>query len=160
LMWAKVALEVTSKFKNVIFIYIGDGPLRKKVENMVLKNKRIKILGWKNNVAKILSEMDIFFLPSRWEGLPLSVLEGMASGLPVVASRVDGTTEVVIDSATGYLLPPDDFSGYVEKLSELIRDGKKRRGMGKKGRERVKKSFSYEKMIERNFGLYESLGLT
>jgi glycosyltransferase involved in cell wall biosynthesis len=159
LMWAKVALEVTSKFKNVIFVYIGDGPLRKEVENLVLSNKRIKILGWRDNITAVLSEIDIFFLPSRWEGLPLSVLEAMASGLPVVASGVDGTTEAVIDSVNGYLLPPDDLDGYVRKLGELIRDGRKRKKMGNKGRERVKKSFSYEKMIEKTFSLYKSLGL-
>ncbi len=158
LMWARVSIEITSKFRDVVFVYIGDGPLRKSVEDLISDNSSIKLLGWKSNIAHILSEMDIFFLPSRWEGLPLSVLEAMVCGLPVVASAVDGTTEAVLDSVTGYLVPPDDLSGYVEKLSELICDENKRKIMGRKGRERVKKHFSYKKMIEKVFYIYGSLG--
>ena len=158
IMWAKVALEITSRFNNVIFFYVGDGPLRNKVESLLSSEKRVKLLGWRKDVADLLPEMDIFFLPSRWEGLPLSVLEAMASGLPVVASRVDGTVEAVIDSQTGYLLSPDDFKGYVEKLSKLISDKKKRDTMGKKGRYRVEKYFSYRKTVEKVFYLYEYLG--
>jgi len=159
-MWAKVSLEVTSRFGNVEFIYIGGGPLRKSVEKLLQANKRIKILGWRNDIADVLPDMDIFFLPSRWEGLPLSVLEAMASALPVVASAVDGTTEVVLDAVTGYLLAPDDLKGYVDKLGELIEDTDKRRGMGKEGRARVKKCFSYKNMIGKVFYIYGSLGFT
>ncbi len=158
MMWAKVALEITSKFNNVIFVYIGDGPLRRRVEDLLLSNKRIKILGWRDDIADILSRMDVFFLPSRWEGLPLSVLEAMACGLPVVASAVDGTIEAVIDSVTGYLLSPDDLNGYVERLGELIQNKKKRDIMGGKGRGRVKKYFSYKEMIEKVFYIYGYLG--
>ncbi len=157
-MWAKVALEVTSRFGNVEFVYIGDGPMRRSVEKSVQGNRRIKILGWRNDISDLLPDTDIFFLPSRWEGLPLSVLEAMASALPVVASAVDGTTEVVLDSVTGYLLAPDDLNGYVERLGELIEDTKKRRKMGREGRERVKKCFSYENMIRKVFYIYRSLG--
>ena len=159
IMWAKTAMEITSNFSNVRFFYIGDGPLRKQAENLLEGNKNIKILGWRSDISDLLSEMDIFFLPSRWEGLPLSVLEAMACGLPVVASAVDGTKEVVLDSITGYLLPPDDLKGYVEKLSELICDGQKRELMGGRGRERVKNNFSYKKMIKKVFYIYKSLGL-
>lgn len=158
IMWARVALEVTSKFNDVMFVYVGDGPLRSKVESLLSSNKRVKILGWRNDVANLLSEMDVFFLPSRWEGLPLSVLEAMASNLPVVASRVDGTVEAVIDSETGYLLSPNDLKGYVEKLGELIKNKEKRDVMGRKGRRRVEKDFSYRKMIEKVFYIYGYLG--
>ena len=158
LMWAKVALEVTSKFDNVEFLYIGDGPLKKMVEDLIKGNKKIKILGWSNKVPDFLSDMDIFFLPSRWEGLPLSVLEAMASGLPVVASRVDGTPEAVLDTVTGYLLESNDLGGYVERFGELIYDKKKRETMGRDGRSRVENYFSYERMIERVFNVYGQLG--
>ncbi len=158
LMWAKVALEVTSRFRNAEFIYIGDGPMRRSVEKLVQENRRIKILGWRNDIANLLPDMDIFFLPSRWEGLPLSVLEAMASALPVVASAVDGTTEVVLDSITGYLLTPDDLNGYIERLGELIEDANKRKKMGREGRERIKKCFSYKNMIGKVFYIYGSLG--
>ena len=160
LMWAKVALKITSKFNNVEFLYIGDGPLRKIAEDLIKENKRIKILGWNNNVSGFLSDMDIFFLPSRWEGFPLSVLEAMASGLPVVASRVDGTPEAVLDLETGYLLETNDLDGYIKSLEELILDKKKRESMGKCGRRRVEDYFSYERMIEKVFDVYGQLGFT
>ena len=159
LMWAETALKLTSEFDNVKFFYIGDGPLRKQVEYLLGENKSIKILGWRSDIGGLLSEMDIFFLPSRWEGLPLSVLEAMACGLPVIASAVDGTKEVIIDSATGYLVDPDDLRAYINRLSELIRDEKKRKIMGERGRERVEKHFSYHKMIKKVFDIYKSLGL-
>ncbi|MEJ2356275.1 MAG: glycosyltransferase [candidate division WOR-3 bacterium] len=159
LMWAKTAIEVTSEFDNVKFFYIGDGPLRKQVEYLLGENKSIKIMGWRRDIFKLLSEMDVFFLPSRWEGLPISVLEAMACGLPVIASAVDGTKEVIIDSVTGYLVGPDDLRDYIEKLRKLIRDEKKRKIMGERGRERVKKHFSYHKMLKKVFYIYKSLGL-
>ena len=157
-VWAKVALEVTSGFNNVVFIFIGDGPMRRSVERLIWKNKRIEILGWRNDIDDLLPDMDIFFLPSRWEGLPLSVLEAMAASLPVVASSVDGTTEVVLDNVTGYLLAPDDLNGYVEKLGELIKDENKRKKMGVLGRERVGEYFSYKNMIGKVFYIYGYLG--
>ncbi|MCK4421827.1 glycosyltransferase family 4 protein [candidate division WOR-3 bacterium] len=157
LIWAEVALKVTSLFSNVFFLYIGDGHLREKVEEMISGEMRIKLLGWRDNVPEILSGMDIFFLPSRWEGLPRTVLESMASGLPVVASAVDGTKEAVLDSITGYLVSPDDIDGYVDRLTELIKDEEKRRMMGMKGRERVVRYFSYDWMIQQTLGVYRAI---
>jgi glycosyltransferase involved in cell wall biosynthesis len=158
--WAEVAKKVVNKYPETKFIYVGDGPLRKKTERLVRGYERIKFTGWKEDIQKILGEIDIFFLPSRWEGLPRTVLEAMASNLPVVASSVDGTTEVVLDSITGYLLSVDDLNGYVEKLGRLIRDKDKRREMGRKGRERVVKYFYYKNMIKKTLKVYESLELT
>lgn len=160
LIWAKVAKKVVSKYPEVEFIYVGDGPLKNKTKKLVGDSKRIKFPGWQEDIPKILKGMDIFFLPSKWEGLPRTVLEAMASGLPVVASSVDGTAEAVLDSITGYLLPPDDLKGYIEKLEELIKDSEERRKMGEKGRERVEKYFSYEEMIKKTINIYKSLGFT
>ncbi len=157
-IWAEVAKKVSDKYQNVRFIYVGEGPLKKKTEERIGDLKRIEFLGWKENIPDILNGLDIFFLPSRWEGLPRTVLEAMASGLPVVASAVDGTNEVVVDSVTGYLLSPDDLNGYVERLGELIQNKKKRDIMGREGRGRVKKCFSYKKMIEKIFYIYGYLG--
>ncbi len=159
-IWAEVARKVSYKYPEVKFIYVGEGPLKKKTEELIGDSKRIKFLGWKENIPKILQGIDIFFLPSKWEGLPRTVLEAMASGLPVVASSVDGTSEAVLNSVTGYLLPPCDLEGYVEKLSELIRNEKKRKKMGKEGRERVKNFFCYKKMIKKTMKIYKSLGFT
>jgi glycosyltransferase involved in cell wall biosynthesis len=157
-VWVEVAKRIVEKYPDARFIYLGEGPLKKKAKELVGVSERIEFLGWKRDIPRILEEIDIFFLPSRWEGLPRTVLEAMASGIPVVAAAVDGTLEAVSDSVTGYLLPPDDLEGYVEKLSELIEDESKRIEMGKKGRKRVEKFFCYDKMIKKTLMVYKSLG--
>ncbi len=157
IIWAKVAKKVTSRYPNVIFIYIGDGPLRNEVSKIVSNNDRVKLFGWRDDIPELLSKMDIFFLPSRWEGLPRTVLEAMASGLPVVASCVDGTSEVVKESLTGYLVSPDDTERYANKLSVLVEDKNLSERMGKRGRERVEKYFSYDNMIRTTLDLYRKL---
>lgn len=159
-MWVEVANRIVGKFPKVKFIYVGDGPLKKKTEERIDDFERIKILSWQEDIPEILRKTDIFFLPSRWEGLPRTVLEAMATGIPVVASCVDGTKEAVLDSVTGYLLSPSDSDGYVEKLSELIRNERKRKEMGTEGRKRVEKLFCYEKMIKKTMNVYKSLGFT
>lgn len=153
-IWASVAKKVTSIHPNVTFIYIGDGPLRDEISKMISDNDHIKLLGWRNDIKELLNTANIFFLPSRWEGLPRTILEAMASGLPVVASCVDGTPEVVKDLVTGYIVSPDDIEGYVEKLSVLIEDRDERKRMGKRGRERVRKYFSYDSMIQTTMKIY------
>lgn len=157
IVWAKVAIDVTSKFPNVTFIYIGDGPLRADISKIISKNDRIKLLGWRDDIPDLLNKMDIFFLPSRWEGLPRTVLEAMASGLPVVASCVDGTPEVVKESLTGFLVNPDDIDSYINKLEVLIKDKNLRIKMGKDGREKVKKYFSYNNIIKKTINLYNQI---
>lgn len=157
IVWASVAKKVTSIHPNVTFIYIGDGPLRDEISKMISDNDHIKLLGWRDDIKELLNMANIFFLPSRWEGLPRTILEAMASGLPVVASRVDGTPEVVKDLVTGYIVSPDDIEGYVEKLSVLIEDRDERNSMGMRGRERVRKYFSYDSMIQTTIKIYREL---
>lgn len=158
-MWAEVAKKIVGKYPKTNFIYVGNGPLKNKTEELIGDSEKIKLLSWQEDIPQILRGIDIFFLPSRWEGLPRTVLEAMASGIPVVASSVDGTKEAVLDSVTGYLLPPSDLGGYVEKLSELIGNEEKRKKMGIEGRKRVEKLFCYKKMIKKTMKLYKSLGL-
>lgn len=157
IVWAKVAKKVTSQYPNVTFIYIGDGPLRAEISKMISDNDQIKLLGWRDDIPDLLNKMDIFFLPSRWEGLPRTVLEAMASGLPVVASCVDGTPEVVKESLTGFLVFPDDIESYINKLEVLIKDKNLRIKMGKEGRENVKKYFSYNNIIKKTINLYNQI---
>lgn len=156
-IWAKVALKVTSKYPNVSFIYAGDGPLFDKVSKMIYSNNRIKLLGWIDHLPELLSKVDIFFLPSRWEGMPRTVLEAMTSSLPVVASNVNGTTEIVKQELTGFLVSADDIEGYINKLEVLIRDENLRVKMGKEGRDRVGKYFDYKNIIKKTVSLYNQL---
>ena len=157
LVWAVVAKKLVRKFNNVEFHYLGDGVLRSKVEEIIGNSPRIYLHGWLKNSYRWYKKFDIYFLPSRWEGLPLTILEAMAHKLPVVSSNVDGNTEAVIDGLTGYSCNPDNIECYIYYLSELINNDKKRKKMGENGREIVKENFSRNKMIKNTLNLYQSL---
>ena len=104
-------------------IFVGDGETRPALEAEVYRlnlRNRVGFLGERRDVAQILSACHIFALPTRWEGFPLSILEAMRAGLPVVASNVGGVAEAVIDSKTGFLAPCGDEFAFRARLRELI----------------------------------------
>jgi glycosyltransferase involved in cell wall biosynthesis len=99
----------------------------------------------------------VFVLPSLWEGLPGSVLEAMAAGLPVVGTDVNGTREVVVDGETGLLVPPDDVDALTDALRTLFADASLRRAMGRRGRERAEREYSIAALVERKAQLLREL---
>jgi glycosyltransferase involved in cell wall biosynthesis len=113
--------------------------------------------GHRTDVPEILQALDIFVLPSNWEGLPNAVLEAMAAGLPVVATRVGGVPEVVVEGQTGILVPPRDPNALADALLTLLRDPNLRRRMGQAGRQRVQEYFSVDQMVSKTETLYEQL---
>jgi len=119
----KLAGAIKKDFPNAKFILVGDGILRKKVCALINKlnlKEQIILTGWRNDIASILSCLDVFVLTSLWEGLPIAVLEAMAAGLPVVATDTGGISEVVLHGKTGYLVKPRDVQALQDRLSELL----------------------------------------
>ncbi len=119
----KLAGAIKKDFPNAKFILVGDGILRKKVCALINKlnlKEQIILTGWRNDIASILSCLDVFVLTSLWEGLPIAVLEAMAAGLPVVATDTGGISEVVLHGKTGYLVKPRDVGALQDKLEELL----------------------------------------
>jgi glycosyltransferase involved in cell wall biosynthesis len=102
---------------------------------------------------------DLFVLPSRWEGCPNAVLEAMAAGLPVVATTVGGTPELVVDGETGRLAPPGSPGMLAVAIRELLADPVRARAMGEAGRRRVAESFSVARMVREHEALYERLAV-
>jgi glycosyltransferase involved in cell wall biosynthesis len=109
---------------------------------------RVHFLGWHDNVPAVLARADVMALTSNSEGLPVSVLEAMALGKPVLATAVGGTGEAVRDGIDGILLRPDDAQGFAEALDRL-RDTGTRLRMGQAGRARVEAEFSLTRQVER-----------
>jgi glycosyltransferase involved in cell wall biosynthesis len=101
--------------------------------------------------------MDVFVLASIWEGMPNAALEAMAVGLPVVATGVGGTPEVVADGETGLLVPPRDPDGLSQAIARMLHDPELWRRMGQAGRRRVGQRFSVERMVRQTERLYEEL---
>lgn len=127
----------------------GDGPYRPVLESLATEMgiaDRIHFLGWQERQALIgyYHRANLFLFPSRHEGMPNAVLEAMAAGLPVIATRVAGSEELVIDGLTGRLVPSEDEKALGEALQSLILNPELRRQMGLNSLERVRRDYSWE----------------
>ena len=138
----------------------GQGPLRRKLGKLAGSldiGNRVKFLGWVDDIKAFLAGLDVFVAPSLIEGQSLAVLEAMAAGLPVVASRVGGLPEVVQDGVTGLLAAPGNPLELQEAIKVLRDDPSRRRDMGQAGRERVQEHFTSARMAEGYLQVYEKV---
>jgi glycosyltransferase involved in cell wall biosynthesis len=138
-------------------VIVGDGPDRERVEDEVSRSSlsgRVRLLGERDDVTGLLADADVFVLASRSEGLPLSVIEAMAAGVPVVASDVGGLRELVRDAETGVLVRPGDPAALADALRPLLADIELRRRLGSAGRERAKASFDLSGFRRAHLELY------
>jgi len=146
---------------DVHLLIVGDGPYRPRVEGLINRlglTPNVTLAGFRRDVSRILAVSNIFVLSTAlWEGLPLTILEAMASGLPVVASDVAGISEAVIHQETGLLVPPRDPAALFEALLDLTVNEQKAGTMGRRGRARAEASFTVERMTRETTEIYESL---
>jgi glycosyltransferase involved in cell wall biosynthesis len=146
---------------DVRLLLVGDGPLRADVERIVSSNERLAgrvlVLGEREDVPDILAAADVFLLTSRWEGLSRAVIEAMLSGLPVVATDVGGTAELVQEGVTGTLVRPGDASAIVRALDGLVADSARRRRWGAAGRARALGGFTIDAMFDATTRLYHEV---
>jgi glycosyltransferase involved in cell wall biosynthesis len=153
--------DVTRELCSAHLLIVGDGPLRTEVESQVKTlglTFLVHLLGMRRDVPGLLQASDVLVLSSRgWEGLPLTVLEAMAAGLPVVASDVGGTREALQDGETGYLYSPGDAAELARLLLRLARDPALAAEMGRRGLARVRERFAVERMVRETAALYEQL---
>jgi len=143
-------------------LIVGDGPLRTRCDDLAREQSgqcRTVFLGHRTDARAILGEADVFCLFTKWEGLPVSVIEAMFSGLPVVASAVGGVPELVRHGRTGYLLEGFDCEKATGYLSELICDRELRLRMGRAGREEALQRFTLDGMLAGYRRLYEEPGV-
>jgi glycosyltransferase involved in cell wall biosynthesis len=114
---------------------------------------RLRLLGYREDVPDLMAAADVFVLPSRFEGLPMSVIEAMLTGLPVVATDVRGPAEQVVPEVTGLLVPPGDASALAAALQQLVADGALRARMGAAGRVRAMERYDESKVLARTLDL-------
>jgi glycosyltransferase involved in cell wall biosynthesis len=117
----------------------------------------VRVLGHRADAANLVAAFDVVILPSLYEGLPYSLLEAMANGVPVVASAVTGNRDVIEHGRNGFLVPVGDVGGFVRSTLELLRDGARRRQVGAAARERVSSTFTEERFLRRMSDLYETM---
>ncbi len=154
----EAAKTIVQKHANIKFVFAGDGELRSELESLVQSanlQDYFLFLGFRNDVKELLGTFDAFVLPSLYEGLPNVILEAMATGLPVVATAVDGTVELIEDGETGFLVPPKDPQALVEKIYQLIQDKDRICRFGKQGRKRVELKYSLQMQVSNFQNLYE-----
>ncbi|NIM19456.1 MAG: N-acetyl-alpha-D-glucosaminyl L-malate synthase BshA [Candidatus Latescibacteria bacterium] len=158
-----VVIEVFDKVRSwrpCRLILIGDGPERESAERQATDlgiAKDVVFMGDQEFIADILPVADVFVLPSEHESFGLAALEAMSCGLPVVASNVGGLHEVIDHKETGYLCDPHDVQRMAVTVSELLGDEDKRRSIGLKARERAKRGFSKERIVNEYLKLYNTV---
>jgi glycosyltransferase involved in cell wall biosynthesis len=141
---------------NSYLVLVGDGPLRNELARLARDYRirdRVRFLGWRSDVPKILNALDTYVLASESEGMSNTILEAMACGLPVVATAVGGNVELV-DRARGLLVPPHNPKLLADAISLLLGAPARRETMGKLARQRVEEHFSLEAMAQNYASVY------
>jgi len=139
---------------------VGDGPGKDRAERLVNQlglADRVVFPGVCTDTISILADCQVFILSSLREGFPLSILEAMRTGLPVVATAVGGVGEAVVEGKTGFLVPPGEVNELQKKLEVLIRDPQLRKEMGRAGRERYLEHFTLDRMVEKTTIVYREI---
>jgi glycosyltransferase involved in cell wall biosynthesis len=142
------------------FVVVGDGPLRSEIEDQVLRlgiADRVHLLGDRADVPQLTSGFDLLVLASLHEGSPNAVMEAMAAGVPVVATAVGGTKELIIDGETGYLAPPADSAALADRIVFALNDDDHRAEITSAARTRINADYGMDRMVESVERLYDEL---
>jgi L-malate glycosyltransferase len=152
--------EVRKSTPHARLVIVGDGPERRAIEELTASlglSDVVLLLGVRHDVASLWGAADVGLLTSLSEGIPLTLLEAMAAGLPTVGTRVGGVPEVVVDSECGRLCAAGDVRSLADALSTLAADPELRRRWGAAGRARVAECFSLDRMTDEYDRLYARL---
>ena len=145
--------RIHPRLPNAHLVIVGQGSCEKEMRRRMEGSPRVHWLGFRRDVPAILRALDLLVVPSRTEAFGLAAAEAMAAGVPVVASTAGGLPEVVMDGETGVLVPPEDPAAVAEAVVSLAGDADARRRLGDAGRERVRRHFSLDAVLDG----YESL---
>ena len=152
------AAEISKLSPGARFLVVGDGPLRPELESLASQLGLLPALifaGVRDDIPGVLAALDVLVFSSRWEGLPVTLLEGMAASKPIVATAVDGINGVAEKCAL--LVPAGDSLALANACQKLALDQNLRACLGNAGFERVAKNYSLDLMIEKTIGIYNQL---
>lgn len=148
------------KVESARLLLVGEGPLRGPLTELAERlgiSSRILFLGNRRDVPELLQIMDLFVLSSLREGFPVSILEAMASGIPVIATRVDGCLEVVTDRENGLLVPPSDPETLSQAMLSCYHNRSQAIAMAAKGKAVVESNFTFDRMVGKYLANYQIL---
>jgi len=150
--------KLVKKYPKLHCLFIGDGESKPDLEKQINDAglvRNFSFLGFRQDVSKLLSTLDIFVLPSLTEGMPNVILEAMACSVPIIATHVGGIPEVVKDGWNGLLIPPEDPETLASSILKLLKDRTLRIQMGRNGRKHVQEKYSLDMQIQRFIQIYE-----
>ncbi len=158
LIWAADLLKCVRD--DVHLLIVGDGPQRWRLEryrDQVEIGDRVHFLGQRDDVPRLLPQLDCLWLASSYEGQSNAVMEAMSAGVPVVASDIPGNRDLVVHEKTGYLVHVGDRAAFASRTKVLLEDSELARKLGQAGRQRMLDEFSVATMVQRHAELYESI---
>jgi glycosyltransferase involved in cell wall biosynthesis len=142
---------------GIRFVIVGDGELREELRgssDAVAVRNRLSWTGFRRDIPAICFASDVVVQTSDNEGTPVSLIEAQAAGVPVVSTRVGGTSSVVVDGETGWLVEPSDVEGFAGRVAALLESPEARARMGEAGQRIALARFGLEQLVERTDGLY------
>lgn len=157
----EAAVRVTALYPTAKFVLVGTGGARRAIlearARALAIDKQVLFLGPRQDVPRILPQMEISVLPSLAEGFSNAILESMAAGLPMVATDVGGNREAIVEGETGFLVPPRDPEALADRILRLLGDRALAQRMGRAGRQRIETTFSLQRMVAETERFYERL---
>jgi glycosyltransferase involved in cell wall biosynthesis len=158
LIWAADLVKVIRDDTHLLIV--GDGPLRENLErfrDLCLIEDRVHFLGTRHDVMRLMPHFTLLWQASAFEGLPNTIMEAMACGVPVVASDIAGNRELVIHGQTGFLVPVGDRAGLARYAYKILEDPELEKRLGAAGQERIRTEFTAEAMVEKHAAMYREL---
>ena len=155
----RVAALVCQRMPAAKCALVGDGALRPQIEAMIQAHglqDRVMLLGWRRDVASLLKAFDVFVLTSQWEGLPCAILEARASRIPIVATRVGGSAEAIIEGIQGTLCPAGDVKAIAGRVCQILGDERLRADL-RNGTQELPEEFTIQETVKQYQSLYTYL---
>lgn len=155
-----VAASLAKSRPELVFAWLSDGEMRSQVESALAAagiEEEVRLLGYVNRARRLIPAMDVFVLASKWEGLPYTIMEAMDAGVPIVATDVVGTQDVIDNGRTGFLVPPGSPDMIAAQVDELLKHPEMAAMIASAAKADVKSRFGRSKMVDKIANLYRDL---
>jgi len=159
-IFLEAASIIKASYPNSVFFIVGDGVLRESLTGFARDyeiEKDVRFLGFRDDIPDVLAALNILVFSSFREGLPLTLLEGMASSKPVVATKVGAIPSLLVDGETGFLVETNDPKAIAERCIDLLKTPSLMEDFGEAGRIRIEHEYDLDQMVHSTVGLYKSL---
>lgn len=156
----KAAVRIRSELPDTRFLIVGDGPLRDELQSQTQALGLVSSIifcGIRQDIPAVMAALDVLVISSKWEGLPVTLLEGMAARRPIVSTAVGGVSNVVSDGKSAFLVPKEDPLALANACIKILQDPALAQSIAEAGFDCVKSRFSLDAMISKTLSLYEKL---